>query len=142
MNTKNDGRPAGFTTLSQDIELSILSKTRGVAMLESDWDYLKTKVANIRTPGSVFHTLGAVALSVAGSAVLVALTLPPALAIGTVPAHFVCWGVAATFGVAGALCLIFSSQQKRTLICSADDVIVEMERVERRYRVPAGSNGN
>lgn len=100
----------------------------------SDWDYLKTKVSRVSTPGLIHHTVGSAFLGVAGSAFVAALTLPDTTEQGPAVIRVVVWAVFVVTCVCGAVTLWYAHKERSRDTDWKKDVIEEMDRMEQKYK--------
>jgi hypothetical protein len=140
MNERSDGQRNGYILVPQPLQITVPSGMPCIPVPESDWDYLKTKVGAIRTPGNVYVGVSISAFSVAISALIAGFGMPSELMIGGIPRNVACWLLAAMLVLAGGLCLNFAREQKKTLTNTTADVVAEMKRIEDRYRATVSSN--
>ena len=118
--------------VTQDYVIPERETERAYVVPISDWGHLRKKVDRVESGGSMIHTLGAVLLGVAGTALVGALTLPEAAVQFGVPARWFCWALfAGTLG-SGGLCWYFVSRQRKMLASCKEDVLSEMDRIKER----------
>ena len=106
----------------------------------SDWEFLKQKVSEIEDSSSLFKTIGSVLMGVAGSALLATLTLQESISSVI---SVVCWIIGfVCLGVAG-LCYLFDNKyNKNRLSGSKQNVLDQMNKLERQFQSSAPSKGN
>ena len=123
--------------MSQDYELVAPQKKRAYPILVEEWLHLKARISAITDDANLYHTIGSILLGVAGSAFVVALTLPvPKSEQGemTIPL-IIAWFICATALICGGLFMFFGGKQREIQSSSTQDVIQQMELIEKRYEV-------
>jgi len=127
----NDQKPPFH--ISHDYEILPPEKEKAYPIPMSDWEYLKKKLRAIQSTVPLFHTVGTVLLSVAGSALLAAISLPRVESQIGSSTISICWVIFIATLISGLLSMYFASQQRKVVSASKDDVLDEMERMEHRY---------
>lgn len=120
--------------LAQFLTDANTGKDRCFAIPDSEWAYLHQKVGKLEQPKILYQALGSASFGVAASALVAALTISKDLVISDSPSKVLCWVLTLCFTVIGVLSTYFGTQQKHLLLRSKDDVLAEMERIEKRYR--------
>jgi hypothetical protein len=123
--------------MSQDYELVAPQKKRAYPILVEEWLHLKDKISAITDDANLYHTIGSILLGVAGSALVAALTLDlPNSELGTTAMPLIiAWFIFATAIICGALSLWFGWKQREIQSSSTQDVLQQMELIEKRYAV-------
>ena len=116
-------------TLSQKFTIEQPDEEDASFVPRADWERLKKKCERIKSSGSIFKPIGFTFLGIAGTALVTAFTLPTVLESSRV----ICWAVFALSIIVAILSLYFSHVQDKGLITSKDDVLDEMEHLEKRY---------
>lgn len=117
-------------TMSQQFRITQPDEQDAIFVPRSDWERIKKKCGRIKAGGSVFGSIGFIFSGIAGTALVTALTLPQALESSRV----ICWVAFAISIVVATLSLYFSHIQSKELITSKDDVLEEMEYLEKKYK--------
>jgi len=117
--------------VSRDYEVVRPGIERAYVVPISDWDNLRKKVDRVESGGSMFHTIGAVLLGIAGTAFFGALLLPETAVQFGVPTRVLCWALFTVTLISGLLCLYFASRQPKMVANCKEDVLSEMDRVEK-----------
>jgi hypothetical protein len=134
MSNLNNPSSSGILPVSQDYQVRQPRSEPGFMVTDSDWSYLKKKVSNIGSVGGGWHTFGSVALGVAGSAFVGALTASKNISILGYSSNLLCWGVFFLFGICGSMSLYFARTQKKVAGRSIEDAMEEMNRIEKKCR--------
>jgi hypothetical protein len=123
--------------MSQDYELIAPQKKRAYPILVEEWLHLKDKISAITDDANLYHTIGSILLGVAGSALVAALTLDlPKSEQGTMAMPLIiAWFICVTTVICGGLSLLFGGKQREIQSSSTQDVIQQMELIEKRYEV-------
>ena len=116
--------------VSRDYEVVRPGTEKAYMVPISEWDNLRKKVDRMESGGSMFHTIGAVLLGIAGTALVGALTLPEAAVQSGVPTRLSCWALFAVTLICGLLSLCFVWRQRKTLANSKEDFLSEMDRIK------------
>ncbi|MDR3544066.1 MAG: hypothetical protein P4L69_24385 [Desulfosporosinus sp.] len=111
-------------------------------MLIDEWDYLKTKVGQIKDNANFYHTIGSILLGAAGSAVITALTTDyKKTADGSAPTfQVIAWALVMVFLICGILSLFFGRTQRKVENVMVRDVVQQMELMEQKYKVSGVPN--
>jgi hypothetical protein len=123
--------------MSQDYELVAPQKKRAYPILVEEWQHIKNKIASITDDANIYHTIGSILLGISGSSLVAALTLDlpksveGAMAMPLVIAWFICVSAA----ICGGLSLLFGGKQRDIQNSSTQDVIQQMNLIEKRYEV-------
>lgn len=128
--------------IAQGLSVVVPEKEEAYPIPRSDWDYLKDKVNRIAMPSSFYNTMGAVLIGIAGSALVAGITLRGNLAEDKDFVLYACWSIFAVTLICGAfaICVHYLTQKKSSTI-SKDDVVEEMDRLEKRYSYLKGGEG-
>jgi uncharacterized membrane protein YuzA (DUF378 family) len=118
--------------VSQDFEVRSPVSEKGFTVTDSDWSYLHKKISQITTGEFGYHTAGAVALGVAGSALIGAITLPATTKIYGIQSSIICWLLFGLFGICGLMAFLFSREQRKLTARTKEDALEEMARIEKR----------
>ena len=123
--------------MSQDYELIAPQKKRAYPILVEEWRYLKARISAITDDANLYHTIGSILLGVAGSALVAALTLDlPNSEQGTMAMPLIiAWFICVSAVICGGLSLLFGGKQREIQSSSTQDVIQQMEFIEKRYEV-------
>jgi hypothetical protein len=123
--------------MSQDYELIAPQKKRAYPILVEEWLHLKDKISAITDDANLYHTIGSILLGVAGSALVAASTLDlPKSEQGTMAMPLIiAWFICVTTVICGGLSLLFGGKQREIQSSSTQDVIQQMELIEKRYEV-------
>ena len=118
---------------SQDFEIQQPGRGRAYLVPVLEWDHLKGKVLRIESGGLGFQTAGSVFWGIAGTAIVGALSIPKDFAVVGASSIHVCWGIAIIGVICGSMSLYFAGRQRKLGTYTKQDVILEMEQVEKRY---------
>jgi uncharacterized membrane protein YuzA (DUF378 family) len=118
--------------ISQDFEVRPPVSEKGFTVTDSDWSYLHKKISQISTGEIGYHTAGSVALGVAGSALIGAITLPESTKLYGMQSSLLCWFLFGLFGICGLMAFLFSREQRKFTVRSKNDALEEMSRIEKR----------
>jgi len=118
--------------ISQDFEVRPPVSEKGFTVTDSDWIYLSKKISQISTGETGYHTAGSVALGVAGSAFIGAISFPESTKIYGMQSNLLCWLLFGLFGICGLMAFLFSKEQRKLTVRSKDDALEEMSRIEKR----------
>lgn len=99
-------------------------------ILKSEWRRIRKMVERIRPSGSLFNNLGYVLLGISGSALVGAFTIPKTEGTSSV----ICWAIFGASLFAALLCMLFSHQQRGTLVSTKGDALNEMNNLENKYK--------
>ena len=120
-------------SVSQGFEVHKPQKGKAYIIPVQEWDHIKQRIGRIESIGLGFHTAGSLLLGVAGTAIVAALTMPPGTTVFNTPSNQICWGIGLVSGICGAMALYFASRQRDIMSYSKQDVISEMDHIEKRY---------
>jgi len=132
--SQNENPEPSFIQLQQHLDVTVPVKEKGFAISNSDWHCLRQRIIKIELPNNLFHTIGTVALGVAGSAFVSMLALPQNLLLYGAPAHLIYCIFTFLFIIIGVLSLIFNYKLKQAPQCTKEEALSEMDRIERRFR--------
>jgi len=118
---------------TQDFEIQKPARGRAYLVPVLDWDHLKEKVRGIESSGLNFQTAGSIFWGIAGTAFVGALSVPKDLTVMGAPSVHFCWGIAIIGVICGSMALYFAGRQRKLSNHTKQDVISEMERIEKRY---------
>ena len=135
MSNLNNPSTSGTFPVSQDFQVRPPISEQGFMVTDSDWAYLKKKVSNIGSGGVGYHTFGSVALGVAGSAFVGALTVTKSNSLLGYPSNLLCWLVFFLFGICGYMAFHFAKTQRKADGRSKEDAMEEMNRIEKKCRM-------
>jgi hypothetical protein len=123
--------------MSQDYELIAPQKKRAYPILVEEWNHLKSKISSITDDANFYHTIGSVLLGIAGSALVAALTLnlPQNTQGGMAMPLILAWFIFISAFICGGLSLLFGGKQRDIQNSSTQDVIQQMNLIEKRYEV-------
>jgi hypothetical protein len=126
----------GENTFQVSQGYDIILPKRGLAypILCEEWDHLKTQVRGIKTSFGTYHTIGSIMIGAALTTLIaiflgaysVAATADPTILI-------VAWAVTVTTGISGITCLYFAGESRTISERQADEVVRQMELIEKRY---------
>jgi len=117
-------------TVSQKFTIVQPEQEDAAFIPKSDWERLKKKCERIKPSGSVFNSIGFTLIGISATALVTAITLPSVVESSRV----ICWSVFAVSFIGAILSLYFSREQRKQLTTSKDDVLDEMEHLEKRYK--------
>ena len=120
-------------SLTQSFEVTVPARQRGFFVPQTEWEHLRERVSGIGTPGSTYTIVGSVALSVGGSSLVAALSLPQEITVSGAPAQLICWGMAAVFAFCGVVALLVARKERSMMAYSKKDVAKEMDRLKARF---------
>ena len=112
--------------ISKEFEIIVPEKEKAYPISILDWEKLKTKVKRLSNESNIFHTVGTTLLGFAGSALIGAVTIGNNYQI----CWFLFWG---TF-IIGIMALYFSRQQNKVRIIFKEDVLSDMDFIEKRFK--------
>jgi hypothetical protein len=130
----NKPPPSGPLPLSQEFQVRRPVEEQGFMVTDSDWAYLRNKVSNIGPSGVWYNTAGSIALGIAGSALVGALTVPKDLSIYDIPSKIICGTAFLICVISGSMAFYFSSAQRKVSGRTIEDAMEEMNRIEKRCR--------
>lgn len=120
--------------ISQDLEVRPPVSEQGFTVTDSDWSYLRKKISQISSGEIGYHTAGSIALGVAGSAFIGAITYPENAKLYGIRGGLFCWGVVLLFGICGLMAFFFSRKQRQITARTKSDALEEMNRIESRCK--------
>lgn len=89
----------------------------------SDWVFLKEKIKRIKSPQLLWYTIGSVLLGIAGSSGLTAILCKNSW-IGLI------FAITLTGGI---FSLLLAKEQRKTIVNSQRDALIEMQRIEDKH---------
>ncbi len=123
--------------MSQDFELIQPKKKMAYPIPIEEWDHIKLKIKNISDNANLYHTIGSILLGVSGSAFVAALTINVPINANSEPNNtiIIAWFVFISAAVCGILSLHFGKSQRLVQNSNTEDVIEQMELIEKRYKI-------
>ena len=111
--------------MSQDYELIPPQKKRAYPILIEEWEHLKKKIRSISDNANIYHTIGSALIGVAGSALVMALTLniPPGDNSSTPMPILISWFIFVSALICGGLSIFFGKTQRKVQNSNTNDVI-------------------
>ena len=97
-----------------------------------EWDFLKKKVRELSNRPWVLHTIGTTLLGACVST-FITLLMGGISTTAHPNAEIVAWAVIAVTLICGVVCMIFADQQHKVQRVQADDILTQMELVEKRF---------
>jgi hypothetical protein len=126
----------GSIQMSQGYEVLPPKTGKAYPILCEEWDFLKHQIGQMSDRPWLFHTVGSALVGAALSTLLAVLLGSPPPTNTT--AVIVAWAVVAVTGICGSVCLFFAEQQRRVKQVQAEEIITQMELIEKRYAQAAG----
>ena len=120
-------------SMSQGFEVEQPAKGRAYIIPVLEWNHLKEKVHRIETAGLGFHTTGSILAGVAATTLGAALTIPQGSTLVGISSTLVSWAICIASAVCGGMALYFASRQRELISHTKQEVIIEMEQIEKRY---------
>ncbi|MGJ8674301.1 hypothetical protein [Rubritalea sp.] len=103
-------------------------------ILCSDWDHIKSEVISIKTSFQLYHTLGSIFLGAS-------ITSFISIISGAYPSNsnntttiVIAWSVTICCLVIGAFCLHFANETKQNSNKQAEQIISQMEIIEKKFK--------
>ena len=121
--------------MSQDFELVHLQTKRAYPVVIEEWNYLKHKIQSLRDNSNIYTSMASALIGVAATAAFAALSLKfQATKVTSTPMpELVSWSVFGCASFCSALSYYFAKSQKQVYKFTANDVIEQMELIEKRY---------
>jgi hypothetical protein len=120
-------------SVSQGFEVHKPQKGKAYIIPVQEWDQIKQRIGRIESIGLGFHTAGSLLLGVAGTAIVAALGMPSGTTVLNIPSIQICWAIGLVSGICGGMALYFASRQRNIMSYSKQDVISDMEHIEKRF---------
>jgi hypothetical protein len=99
-----------------------------------EWEYLKERIKKIGEILNIYHTSGAILLGFSGSAFVNLFTNEFPIENNSMSAKFItCLAIAILTLIIGGMSFFFGKQQKKVQSVTSDDIIKQMEIIEKRY---------
>ena len=129
--------------VSQDYVVTVPPVREALAVVNSDWDELKSRIGHIDSSVSFFQNLGWSLLGVAATALFTGVGACISQPETLWWARWLCFALGATSLVSGSLSLYFSRRLRHVTAQQKDDVLHEMHRIEERSgrREPVAQDG-
>ena len=120
--------------ISQDYEILPPKKDKAYPIPKIEWEYLKERIRKIGNVFNIYHTSGAILLGFSGSAFINLFTNDFSSENNAVPVKFIiCLAIAILTLIIGGMSFFFGKQQKKVQSVVSDDIIKQMEIIEKRY---------
>lgn len=120
--------------LSQGYDVLPPRAGRAYPILCEEWDHLKSQVRSIKNSFGTYHTLGSILVGAAITTLIsIFLGAYSSAAAGDPQLVVIAWAVTITAGFSGAVCLYFARESRSVSERQADEVVRQMELIERRY---------
>jgi len=116
-------------TVTHKWELEYPKTEEAYLVPKSNWNHLRKRVERIKSPTTIFLTIGSVLLGVAGTAFIGALTLPDVEGYKSL----VCWAVFAVAFVCGGFSLFLHRHQRKQETNVKTDIIECIDEIEEKY---------
>lgn len=126
--------------ISQDFELLLPQKQKAYPISKDEWFFLKDKIRKIKDSANIHHTFGSALLGITGSAILVVFTYdkPNPITIEYNTRIIITVGVIIVTLICGICFLVFGGKQRNLQNISSEEVVNQMELIEKRYEASSG----
>jgi hypothetical protein len=120
--------------ISQDYEILPPKKDKACPIPKIEWEYLKERIRKIGNIFNIYHASGAILLGFSGSAFINLFTNDFPIENNDMSAKFItCLAIAILTLIIGGMSFYFGKQQKKVQSVASDDIITQMEIIEKRY---------
>ena len=103
-------------------------------ILCEEWKHLKSQVNSIRTSFGLYHTVGSLLLGAFISTLISIVSGAYSTTANSDPqARIIAWAVVITTGLLGGVCLYFANESRSLSQKQAQEVVGQMELIEKRY---------
>lgn len=120
--------------ISQDYEILPPKKDKAYPIPKIEWEYLKERIRKIGNIFNIYHTSGAILLGFSGSAFINLFTNDFSNENNEMsPKFIICLAIAILTLIIGGMSFYFGKQQKKVQSVASDDIITQMEIIEKRY---------
>jgi hypothetical protein len=129
MAVKVKNRQKPHLIVSQQFKVVQPYKQNAFLISSDDWGRIKKECMHIRPYRSVFKNIGFTSIGIAGSAFFAALTSSEAITFS----KMMCWDLFIVFISIAILSLYYSYLQGRETTASTNDILEDMEHLEKKY---------
>lgn len=120
--------------ISQDYEILPPKKDKAYPIPKIEWEYLKERIRKIGNKLNFYHTAGAILLGFSGSAFINLSVNEFSNETDNISSKAItCLAIAILTLVVGGMSFFFGKQKEKIQSITSDDVIKQMEIIEKRY---------